>query len=136
MLSSGFVAGSFAIYTIAKSFLNKKAAPTVDEDALLQNPGTSTVEIIRHLNGGKFDHMSKAGGQKATAKPVQRVSSDEYYGEINRVSTLDLLDDVQNPMRKGKTQNFISPSGEDEIYISAFSSIYRHTKNLLSPFFR
>eukprot|EP01036_Dinobryon_divergens_P025664 gene25664-34237_t len=107
----GFVAGSFAIYTVAKSFLNKKAAPTVDEDALLQNPGTSTVEIIRHLNVGKFDHMSKAGGQKANAKPVQRVSSDEYYGEINRVNTVDLLDDIQNPLRKGKTQNFVSPSG-------------------------
>ena len=97
-----------------KSFLNKKAVAAVDEDDLL-NPGTSTVEIIRHLNVGKFDHMAKADAQKPKekAKPVQRVSSDDYYGEINRVNTVDLLDEVQNPMRKGKMPSFGSPSGEN-----------------------
>jgi len=98
--------------------MNKKAAAAVDEDAILQNPGTSTVEIIRHLNVGKFDHMAKADAQKVKekAKPVQvqRVSSDEYYGEILRVNTVDILDEVQNPMRKGKASNFGSPSGENQ----------------------
>lgn len=91
----------------------KKTAEANAEDEL-QNPGTSTVEIIRHLNVGKFDHLAAKGkdgkvapsgpsaaaaAAGAAAAPAKRVSSSDYYEEITRVSTVDILDTLQNPMR-------------------------------------
>jgi len=106
---------ALAVFTILKSFLKRyrsKGGMTAEEasEQYMQNPGTSTVEIIRHLNVGKFDKKAAPAASttvtsflsSSLAAVVNKVSSNDYYEEINRVNTLDILDSLQNPMRSNK----------------------------------